>query len=60
MSQADFVIIGKFFIGIIGYFIGTGVTAIITSIVINGDEDVFLTAAWTIGGFAFAVLTMFV
>ena len=59
MSQADFVIIGKFVIGTIGYFIGTGVMGFVISLG-QGDEDIFPIGAWVIGGLAFGALAIFV
>ena len=57
MSQADLAYVGKFFLGFCGYFIGTG---LIGMIICQGNSDTFPTAAWVIGGFAFAVLVLFV
>jgi len=57
MSQADLAYVGKFFLGFCGYFIGTGLIGMIIS---QGDLDTIPTAAWTIGGLAFAVLALFV
>ena len=57
MSQADLANVGKFFLGFCGYFIGTGLFGMIIA---EGDSDAILTAAWAIGGFAFAILVLFV
>lgn len=57
MSQADLANVGKFFLGFCGYFIGTGLFGMIIA---EGDSDAILTIAWIIGGFAFAILVLFV
>ena len=57
MSQVDLANVGKFFLGFCGYFIGTGLIGMIFA---QGDLDIIPTAAWVIGGFAFAVLALFV
>ena len=57
MSQADLANVGKFVLAFCGYFIGTGLFGMILA---EGDSDAILTAAWAMGGFAFAVLVLFV
>lgn len=57
MSQVYLANVCKFFLGFCGYFIGTGLFGMIIT---GGDSDDILTAAWAIGGFAFAVLVLFV
>ena len=57
MSQADLANVGKFVLAFCGYFIGTGLFGMILA---EGDSDAILTAAWAIGGFAFATLILFV
>ena len=57
MSQADLAYVGKFALAFCGYFIGTGLIGMIIS---QGDSDTIPTAAWAIGGLAFAILVLFV
>lgn len=57
MSQDDLANVGKFFLGFCGYFIGTGLCGMIIA---EGDSDTIPTAAWAIGGLAFAILVLFV
>lgn len=56
MSQNELVCVGKFTIALLGYFIGTGFVGALYSAEI-GSENI-PTAAWIVGGIAFALLAI--